>query len=94
MVEILHYEEASKGKVIGYADVKISIMKPASIILRKLAHIQSNDKTWFNLPAFPRGKLDQNQEYYKYFEFENSTFNFELLNAVKGEIKEFLEHDR
>ena len=48
MVEVIYYEQANKNKTIGHVDIRVPILKPTVIILRKLAHVQSGDNKWFN----------------------------------------------
>ena len=89
MVEILHYETANKNKTIGYADVRVPILKPTVMLFRKVAHIQSGDRRWFNLPSFSRSRQDGTDTYLKYAEFETQVFNSQLLEALSERVKEF-----
>lgn len=89
MVEVLHYEAANKNKTIGYADVRVPILKPTVMVFRKIAHIQSGDRRWFNLPSFSRDKPDGTPNYLKFAEFETQVFNSQLLEALSERVKEF-----
>lgn len=89
MVEILHYETANKNKVIGYVDIKVPINKPTILIFRRVAHIQSGDRRWFNLPSFQREKPDGIPEYFKYYEFETQVFNGQLTEGLSEKVKAF-----
>ena len=89
MVEVLYYEAANKNKTIGYADVRVPILKPTVMVFRKLSHIQSGDRRWFNLPSFSRTKPDGTPNYLKFVEFETQVFNMQLLEALNEKVKEF-----
>jgi hypothetical protein len=89
MVEILHYEIANKNKVIGYVDVRVPINKPTMIIFRKIAHIQSGDRRWFNFPSFQRTKSDGTSEYIKYYGFETQIFNGQLTEGLSEKVKAY-----
>lgn len=89
MVEILHYESANKNKTIGYVDVRVPILKPTVMIFRKIAHVQSGDRKWFNLPSFSREKSTGEPNYLKYCEFETQIYNGQLLEAMSEKVKEF-----
>lgn len=88
MVEILHYERANKNKVIGYVDVKVPINKPTILIFRRIAHIQSEDRRWFNLPHFQREK-DGKTQYLKYCEFETQVYNAQMAERLSEHVKEY-----
>ena len=90
MIEILHYEKVNKNKVIGYVDIKISLEK-FCVIIRRIAHLQSGDKKWFNLPNFRRDKADGTPNYLKYFQFEQEAHNGQLMNSLAEKVKEFCE---
>ena len=89
MVEVLHYEKSEKGKVIGYADLRVPILKPVVLILRKVAHLASGDKKWFNLASFKRQNSDGTDTYLKYAEFENKIFNSHLFEKLNAKIDEY-----
>ncbi len=89
MVEILHYEKVTnKNKTIGYVDIKLQILKPTTIILRKVSHVQSGEKKWFNMAAFPR-EASNKLEYFKYFQFEEDEYNKKLLSSLQLKVDEF-----
>lgn len=89
MVEILHYETANKNKVIGYVDIKVPINRPTILIFRRIAHIQSGDRRWFNLPNFQRTKPDGEAEYMKYYEFHTQVFNGQLTEGLNEHVKAY-----
>ncbi len=88
MVEIIHYETANKNKAIGYVDVRVPITKPTVMIFRKIAHIQSGEKRWFNLPTFSR-ELGGKTSYMKHAQFETEAYNAKLLEALTEKVKEY-----
>lgn len=93
MVEILHYEPVNKNKTIGYADIRVQINKPTVLIFRKVAHIQSGDRRWFNLPNFSREKADGSPSYLKFCEFETQAYNNQLLECLPDKVKAYcMEH--
>lgn len=88
MVEVIYYEQANKNKTIGYVDVRVPILKPTVMIFRKVAHVQSGDRRWFNLASFGREK-DGTTNYFKYVEFETQVYNTQMLEAMNAKVKEF-----
>lgn len=89
MVEILHYENANKNKTIGYVDIRVPIAKPTVLIFRKIAHLQSGDRRWFNLPSFSRDLESGAPNYHRYCEFETQVNNMSLLEGLTDKVKEF-----
>jgi hypothetical protein len=90
MIEILHYEKANKNKAIGYLDIKITIQKPTTFILRKIAHLESGSKKWFSFPSLQREKNGE-ASYPKYYQFETDIYNSKLLEALHEKVKEYCE---
>ena len=90
MIEILHYERANKNKIIGYVDVKI-IINGLSFILRKLSHMQSGDKRWFNFPSFARKKQNGENEYLRFWQLEIEVYNNQILEKLSEKVKEYCE---
>ncbi len=90
MVEILNYEKVNRNKTIGYVDIKVPILKPTTLIFRKIAHLQSGDKKWFNFPSFQK---EQNGAvtYTKYYQFEAQEYNPKLLSRLQDKVAEFCE---
>lgn len=88
MIEVLHYEHANKNKIIGYVDIKVSV-NGLNMIIRKIAHFQSGDRKWFNLPSFGREGSDGNLKYLKYWQFEQEAHNGQLLEALAEKVKLF-----
>jgi len=88
MVEVIHYETSSKNKTIGHVDIKIPILKPTVLILRRIAHLQSGDKKWFNYPSFQREK-DGFTNYTKYYQFETDIHNAKLLECLHEKVIAF-----
>lgn len=89
MIEIINYQKVNKNKVIGLVDIKIPNWN--NMIIRKIAHIQSGDRRWFNLPSFSREKKDGTPEYLKYWQFELEIHNSQLLELLTEKVKEFCE---
>ncbi len=89
MVEIIRYESANKNKTIGFVEVRVPIVKPTVIVLRKISHLQSGDRRWFNLPSFSRENPDGTIAYFKYFEFETQVYNGQLLEALNQKVREY-----
>lgn len=87
-MEILHYEKANHNKTIGYVDVRVPILKPTIIIFRKIAHVQSGERRWFNLSSFGREK-NGITNYFKHAEFETQVYNTQLLESMGEKVKEF-----
>jgi hypothetical protein len=88
MIKILNYERVNRGKVIGEVDILLNVGVP--FILRKIAHLQSGDKQWFNFPNFSRVAQGENK-YLKYFEFETGAYNAQLLDSLGELVKVYCE---
>ena len=89
MIIVLHYEKANKNKVIGYVDIKVP--KWNNMIIRKIAHVQSGDRKWFNFPSFSRDRADGSKEYLKYWQFELESHNGQLLESLADKVKEYCD---
>lgn len=94
MVEVINYEKVNKGKTVGYVDIKLTINKPTTLILRRIRQIESNGKKWLAMPNFTQesslnGELSN--KYIKYYEFEIEDYNIKLLSGLKEKIAEFIE---
>ena len=89
MIEVIHYERANKNKIIGYVDIRIP--KWNNMVIRKIAHLQSGDKRWFNLPTFQRIKKDQTVEYLKYWQFDSELHNFQIMECLPEKVKEYCQ---
>lgn len=89
MVEIIHYEQANHNKTIGYVDIRVPILKPTVMIFRKIAHVQSGDRRWFNLSSFSREKQDGSKIYLKHAELEIQAYNTQLMESLNDKVKEF-----
>lgn len=89
MVEIINYERVCKNKVIGYVDILIPTMTIPKMIIRRIAHLQSGERKWFNLPSFQREKGDGSSQYLRYWQFELDAHNGHLLEVVGDKVKEY-----
>lgn len=89
MIEIVNYERVCKNKVIGYVDVVIPAMMVPKMIIRRIAHLQSGDKKWFNLPTFKSEKEDGSFQYHRYWQFELEAHNGQFLEALQEQVKKF-----
>lgn len=89
MVEILRYENANNNKTIGYVDIRVPITKPTILIFRKVSHVQSGDRRWFNMPSFSRDGKDGSKVYHKFCEFETQVNNAALMESLGEKVKEF-----
>jgi len=76
--------------VIGYLDIKVKIDK-LTMIIRKISHLQSGDRRWFNLPTFCREKADGTPNYLKYWQFELEVHNGQLMEALSDKVKEYCQ---
>lgn len=90
MLEVLHYETSNKNKVIGYVDIKMSI-NSLTMVIRKIAHVQSGDRKWFNLPSFKRSKSDGTFTYLKFWQFEAEAHNGQFLESLSDKVKEYCQ---
>jgi hypothetical protein len=91
MVEITHYETANKNKAIGYVDIRVPIIKPTVLIFRKISHIQSGDRRWFNFPSFSRQDSSNEKIYHKFSQFETEAYNGQLLECLTQKVKDYCE---
>lgn len=92
MIEIIHYEKANKNKVIGYVDIRIP--KWNNMIIRKIAHLQSGERKWFNLPSFSRELPTGEPQYLKFFQFEAELHNDQILNLLHSKVNEYCEKNQ
>ena len=92
MVQILNYETVNKNKTIGFVDVRVPILKPTVLIFRRIAHIQSGDRKWLNLPAFSTERADGSRDYKKYVEFETAGYNVQLLECMREKVDEYCKN--
>jgi hypothetical protein len=92
MVEVIHYETANKNKTIGYVDIRVPIMKPTVLVLRKIAHVQSGDRRWFNYPSFSR-EINGQPSFFKFFEFETQIYNGQLLESLSDNVKDYCKRN-
>lgn len=90
MIEILNYERANKNKVIGYLDVKVNL-NGLAMIIRRISHLQSGDRKWFNLPTYSKDKPDGSRQYFKYWQFETEAHNGQFLETLTEKVKEFCQ---
>ena len=88
MIEIIRYESASKNKTIGYVDIKLTT-RAATMIIRKIQHVQSGDRKWFSLPCLAR-EAEGAMEYPRYWQFCNEDYNKHLLNLLPKLVDEYL----
>lgn len=91
MIEITNYEVVEKNKVIGYADVKMTISKPTTIILRRISHLSNNGKKWVNLPCFSKPNDKGGLDFHRYMEFSDESLNKKLIEMLSEEIKKYME---
>ena len=91
MVEILNFEKVDKKNVKGYLDIKVPIVKPAIVIIRKVGYLNNGNKKWFSLPAFTRNPNQEKPHFEKYFEFETQSFNNHLLDALGEKLREYFD---
>lgn len=89
MIEILHYEAANRGKTIGYVDVKLEMGK-ASLIFRRIPHLQSGERRWFNLPTFAKEENGMTK-YLPYFQFAIELNNGAFLEKIAEMTQKYID---
>jgi hypothetical protein len=94
MIEIINYEKTEKNKVIGYVDIKLTCEQPTVWVLRKIAHLENQDKRWLNFPSFPKDQPDGSQKYFRYAELFVPQLNVNLLEHVHSELKKYLGKEK
>lgn len=90
MIEVVHYEKVNKNKIIGYVDIRVSIAD-TFMYIRKISHLQSGEKRWFNLPSFSRDKEDGTPQYFRIWELEQQVHNMHLLDSLSDKVKEYCQ---
>jgi len=84
MIEVTNYKQFYKGKVIGYVDIRLPNW---GISFKRIAHLQNENKKWFNFANYYEEQPDGSKKYFPYISFDaemNSTKFFEQLSeAVK-----------
>lgn len=88
MIEIINYEKVRKNKVIGYVDIKLPKI---GLIIRRIAHLQSDQKKWFNFPCFSKEQHDGKLKFYPYVQFELDAHNGSFFEQLSEKVKEFCE---
>jgi hypothetical protein len=91
MIEILNYEKANKNKIIGYVDVRVPKL---GMVIRKIAHLQSDQKKWFNFPTFSKEQPDGKVRYSSYCQFDLEAHNSQFFEILSEKVKEYCaKHD-
>lgn len=90
MIEIINYERVNDGKKIGYVDIYLPKRKE---YISRIAHFQSGDRRWFNLPCYQKKFSDGTVKYYPIWRMDPDTHNNDLLEALSDPVKIYcLEH--
>jgi len=84
-IEILNYEKANKGKVVGYLDIKATLKEP-TIIAKRIAHLESNGKSWLNLPNFILELPDGSKSFVPWWQLYPQTTNAQFMEAIKQKL--------
>jgi|SRR5882672_9254975 len=90
MVEITNFERADKKNVKGYFDIKVEIVKPATLIIKRIAYLNNGNKKWYSLPCFTRDAKVEKPQFERYFEFETQSFNTHLLDGLAKQANEYI----
>ena len=90
MIEITKYEQVQKGKIIGYVDI---LLTKWNLIIRRIHHLQSGDKRWFNFPSFPKEIEDSDSKvkYFPYVQFAIDDHNRRLFDKLSVLVTEYCE---
>lgn len=97
MIEILYYEKVVKesSKVIGLVDIKFPMKDMQGnlvpMIFRKVAHLQSGEKRWFNLANFKRPKGNGQDAYLPYAQPEQSSHITNILEHLPKLVEKYIE---
>lgn len=91
MIEIINYERVNKNKIIGYVDIKLPKI---NLVIRRIAHLQNGDKTWFNFPNFKKEKSDGTFQYIPYCQFEQTAHNTQLFDHISTLVKKYCEENK
>jgi hypothetical protein len=94
MIEILNYEPLGKNKVIGYVDILIPAMNVPKMIIRRIAHLQSGEKKWFNLPSYVKDKPNGEKQYIRYWQFEFDAHNGQLLDKLTERVAAYCHENK
>lgn len=90
MIEILKYETLNDPSSKTIAHVTVKLPKMNNLIIRRISHVRGNDdRTWFNLPTFKK-----DDEYLRFFEFENKEINTALLKGIGESLKKYLASEK
>ncbi len=90
MVEIVNYEPVNKNKTIGYVDIKIPILKPTTLLFRRIAHLQSGDKKWFNFPG-KEYESEGKKKFYQQVALINRSHSDEFNRSVLAALSNFFD---
>lgn len=86
-IQILNYEKVNKNKVIGYVDIRIPKW---GVTLRRIAHLQSGDKSWFNFPMFSQEQANDKLKFTPYISFDQPMHSSEFFKTISDLVDDFL----
>lgn len=81
MIEIVKYIPFQKGSIIGFVNIIYD-----GWIIRKIVHLQKNDKKWFSFPSY--SEENKGEKYFPHYlerfsQEENAAFFKELAEKVR-----------
>lgn len=89
MIEVIKYEKVNKNKVIGWVDVEIH---KSGMVIRRIAHLESGEKKWFNFPAYSIPKdSGEGYKFFPYIQFKKDAHNGEFFKLLHEKVAEYLE---
>jgi len=87
MIEIVRYEPAIKGKVVGYVDVKIVKW---GLTIRRIAHCKNATKEWFYLPSYSIPRENGKYDFIPYLQFSHEDAAKRLTDKLLPLLNEYL----
>lgn len=88
MIEIINYTRVNKNKVIGLVDIRIPKF---GLIIRKIAHLQNEERKWFNFPTYSKDSSDGKTKFYPYVQFELEMHNGKFFQLLSEKLKEYCD---
>lgn len=90
MIQIVKYEKFIKKKIVGYVDIRLDNF---GIIIRRIAHLSTGEKRWFNFPAYSIPREQGGFDFIPYVQFESNGNNGDFFKRLGRLVDEYLKNE-
>jgi len=101
MIKIVNYEKVDKGVMVATFDVEFEMemlhFNPpliSSMIVRRIALMNKNGRTWFSFPSFPVYDVDNQKKYKSYLTLKEKADQDLFFKNVSIELKEYIDKNK